>query len=98
MRFITGLVFAVFVAGCAAQPLDLHIPEDHPANPEAVFAPPSRSASDYQYTLPAEPVSPDEAGNSASSREEHLTAPSHKAAGDMPHEKPSKTHGGSHAH
>lgn len=98
MRCIIGLVFTVFVAGCAAQPLDLHIPEDHPANPEAVSAPPSRSASDYQYTLPAEPVSLDEPGHTASSHKDHPTAPSHEAAGDMPNEKPSKTHGGSHVH
>ena len=98
MRFFTGLFLAAFFAGCAVQPLDLHVPEDHPANPKAVSAPPSDITSDYEYVLPANPVSLGECGHTASSHKDHPVAPPHEATGDMPNEAPPKTHGGSHAH
>jgi len=40
----------LLLAGCAAQPIDLKIPKDHPANPRAAVTSPGNS--NYIYALP----------------------------------------------
>ena len=92
MRWPSLLCFFLFVLGCSAPPVDLGIPEDHPASPRA-GASPSRIASDYLYQLPAHPQLPEKADPLKAKDQSHPMASEHEAEGTE-----AMTSGGAHAH
>ncbi len=92
MRWFTLLWLCVFIAGCSVQPVDLSIPEDHPASPRAGSSP-SRIASDYIYQLPAHPQFPEKPDPMKAEDQSHPMASEHEAE-----DADAMTNGGSHAH
>lgn len=96
MRYCLFLLFGIMLAGCA-KPIQMDIPANHPANPEASAAP-AKFQNDYIFHLPNDDSNKESlpAGNG------HVPKPTPTESGmkdHLSHESmsPEKT-GGNHAH
>ena len=66
MRFLFMIFLYLLLSCCKAEPIDLKIPKDHPANPQGAV--PRSNSSDYIYSLP---ISSDLLEKSADQKKHH---------------------------
>jgi hypothetical protein len=86
MRFWVFLCLGLITAGCAP-PLEITIPQDHPANPQAISEAPEVDLHHYVYSLPSPPTGTMEEHKDPSPQ----TKPSREGHKGMSHSTTGKT-------